>query len=277
MIGIEWDVAASLTTVRGTLNFNVFPGLILDPNNCSATKTIRAAVDPIPQGDGDILHRRFLTGYTYKLTCQAFDTSSSASCLGDARQLFEELGLHLSAMLRDPGRYCWQPSGYSDKRALDQTFWLEGVTQNFATGGIWQASFSFDSPYPYAIDLFENTTTISGFGSITLAGNTDFYPVIRVHGPVPKGNNFVIGNATTGQAITYDTNLPGALPLAGGDYAEISTFNGTIYKNGNQDDLSAGIDPTLSNFDPALILTTGFNSLISTGASSDWLWNNPWA
>lgn len=274
MIGIEWDQPASLTTNAGTLNFNVFPGLHLDPKQCSATKTIRAPVDPVPQGDGDIIHRRFLTGYIYKLVAQAYETQNEIACLDSARNMFETLGLHLNAMLRSPGRYCWTPSNYGDNRALDQAQWFEGVSQSLGDGGVWQAEFSIDSPFPYVIDLTQQTVTVTGAGNTwTNLGNTDFYPVIKVNGPT---SGFTLTNATTLQSILYNAGLPGALPIPGGSYAEIDTFKGTIYMNGSGADLSAGIDPTLSNFDLALVLIPGLNTLFSTGASSDWLVNNSW-
>lgn len=277
MIGIEWDQPASLTTSAGTLNFNTFPGLHLDPKQCAATKTIRAPVDPVPQGDGDIIHRRFLTGYIYKLVVQAFETQSEIACLSSARAMFENLALHLHAMLRSPGRYCWIPSNYGDTRALDQAQWFEGVTQSLGDGGVWQAEFSIDSPFPYAIDLTQQTISVSVPVVITNAGNTDFYPVIKVYGPISSGSLFYLVNSTTSQQIAYNTNLPGALPIPGGSYAEIDTFKGTIYMNGSGADLSAGIDPTLSNFDLAFVLIPGANTVDTFNATADYLVNNAWA
>lgn len=285
MIGIEWDVPASLTTNAGTLNFNVFPGLVLDPKQCSATKTIRAPIDPIPQGDGDIIHRRFQTGYTYKLTAQAFESVNAIACNSDARLMFEELALHLYSMLRDTGRYCWIPSNYGDTRALDQAQWFEGVTQTLGDGGVWQASFSIDSPFPYAIDLTQTSPSISAnaAAAVTNSGNTDFYPVFKVYGPIPAGDGFSVINDTTLQGLVYNTNLPGALSIPGGSYAEIDTFKGTIYMNGNGADLSAGIDPVLSNFDLALVIVPGVNNFEFSGlplfstATVTILMNNSWS
>lgn len=273
MIGIEWDVAASLTTNAGTLNFNVFPGLILDPHSCSATKLLRAPVDPIPQGDGDIIHRRFQNGYVYKIATQAFESNTAIACAADARSMGEELGRHVFAMLNAPGRYCWSPSGYGDNRALDQARWFTGVTQSIGTGGVYQYEFEIDSPFPYAIDLTQTTPTISGGGSITNNGNTDFYPVVQIQGP---STGFSVISDTLLEGIFYDSTRAGALTIPGGQYAEWDTFKGTIYLNGDGADMSAGINPDLSNLAGPFRLIPGVNYLESNGASSVFLMNNAW-
>lgn len=275
MIGIQWDVPASLTTTAGTLNFNTFPGLILDPHQCAATKEVRATNDPIPQGDGDIFHRRWLTGYIYKLVAQAFTDESTASCLDDGRLLLEELALHLEAMRNSPGRYCWLPSNYGDTRALDQAQWLTGVTQTLAEGGIIQVEFEIDSPFPYVIDLTQISTNVPASTLITIAnlGNITFYPVIQVQGPATN-DIWTVNNTTTGDGIVYDQTRPGAVTMGGGDYAEIDTFKNTIYLNGNQADMSAGIDPTQSVF---LTLEPGNNVMETTDVSAVFLTNNAWA
>jgi hypothetical protein len=274
MIGIEWDQPASLTTNAGTLNFNAFPGLILDPHQCSATKTLRAPVDPIPQGDGDIIHRRFQTGYIYKLVCQAYETANEIACLDSARLMFEALGKHLFSMLRDTGRYCWTPSNYGDNRALDQAQWFEGVTQTLGDGGVWQAEFSIDSPFPYVIDLTQTSPVANPGVTITNAGNADFFPVIQIQGPLLAGASCTITNGS--QVIVYDTSLPGAVTLGGADYAELDTFKGTIFKNGSDADCSASINPETSDFDLGFVIHPGANSITSVGANSLFLMNNAW-
>lgn len=275
MIGIEWNVPASLTTDAGTLNFNTFPGLILVPGSCAANKVIRAPVDPVPQGDGDILHRKWQTGYQYKLVCQAWETENSIACDEDARLLGEQLGLHLYAMLRSRGRYCWTPTNYGDNRALDEAYWFEGVTQSLSDGGIVQFEFSIDSPFPYAIDLTQQAIALTDGGTTTItnAGNCDFYPVIQVQGPT---SGFNLSNFTALQGLNYDASRPGADPIAGGHYAEIDTFKGTIYLDGDGADLSAGIDPEVTNLEEPLKVMAGANDFQIVGASATVLMNHSW-
>lgn len=272
MIGIEWDVPASLNTNAGTLNFNVFPGLILVPDQCSCTKTIRAPIDPIPQGDGDILHRRYQTGYQYKLVAQAWETESEIACAPATRTLGETLGLHLFSMLRSPGRYCWLPTNYGDRRALDQAYWFAGVTQTIVSGGITQYEWEIDSPFPYVIDLTQTSPSVSGVTNLTNSGNTDFYPVIQIQGPAVY---LQVYNLTTGEGITYDSLRPGARTISG--YGEIDSFKGTIYENGNGADLSAGIDPTLGNLEGPFRLIPGVNQISVTGGTAVFLLNNAWS
>lgn len=284
MIGIEWEVASSLTTTAGTLNFNTFPGLILDPSQCQATKDIRPPKTPVPGGDGDLIHRRFQTGYVYDLVVKAFETDSLPSCTSDARLLFENLALHLYAMLNDAGRYCWTPTGYGDNRALDDARWFSGVKVTLTTGGIWQAEFQIDSPFPYVIDLTQTSPTIVGSGPLTNSGNTAFYPVIKVLGPVGAAhgqgggfNGFSVINDTLLQGIIYDAGRPGAIGWDVGSYAEIDTYKGTIFLNGDGADLSAGIDPTLTNLENPLALVPGVNNMEANGADATFLLNNAWA
>jgi hypothetical protein len=275
MIGIEWEVATSITTIAGTLNLNTYPGLILDPNKCSAVKTLRAPKDPVPQGDGDIIHHRWTNGYVYNLVAQAMVDSETCAGGAQLRLIGEELGLHLQAMLNNAGRYCWQPTGYGDRRALDEARWFVEVGQTLISGGITEFSWSIDSPFPYVIDLTQQAITIVGSGPITNSGNTNFYPVIKVQGPVTTG--FSVINDTLLQGIVYDVGRPGALPIPGGSYAEIDTYKGTIFMNGSGADLSAGIDPTLTNLEDPFVLAPGVNDLESNGANSIFLVNNAWA
>lgn len=284
MIGIEWEVATSLTTTAGTLNFNTFPGLWLDPGNCSATKDIRAPKDPVPQGDGDVIHHRWLTGYVYDITAHAFTNEDTCSPQPEARLLFEELGLHLTAMLNNAGRYCWLPTGYGDTRALDEARWFGGAKVSLGSGGIWQVQFQIDSPFPYAIDLTQTTPTITTFGSITNNGNSPFYPVIQVQGPIGSsagqgtGNGFAVINGTLNKGMVYDAGRPGAVSFGGGHYAEIDTYNGTIYLDGNGADLSAGIDPLLTNLEDPFTLIPGVNNIsTSNSVAAKFLVNNAWA
>lgn len=283
MIGIEWEVPAALTTTAGTLNFNTYPGLILDPHQCAATKDVRPPKDPVPQGDGDIIHHRWLTGYVYKLVARAFAAQDTPACDDDARLLIENLGLHLTAMLNDPGRYCWIPTNYGDTRALDESRWFSGVIQTLSEGGIYQVEFEIDSPFPYVIDLTQTSPTISGSGSISNNGNCPFYPVIQVQGPVgtdrgqSSGNGFSVINDTLLEGIVYDRGRPGAIGWDVGEYAEIDTYKGTIFLNGDGADLSAGIDPTLTNLGDPFVLIPGVNNIEANGADALFLVNNSWS
>ena len=78
----------------------------------------------------------------------------------------------------------------------------------------------------------------------------------------------------TGEAIVYlGPSLPGGQSIGGGEYAEIDTFRNTIFLNGDEDDLAAGVVIEDSDF---WGLEVGNNVLDSSGPNFDVLWNIPW-
>lgn len=292
MPNVEWEIPHEIVSPEGSLVLNTVDGSTgrcyqIFPDTYRIGPTLRVTQDNISQGDGSVLHPRWKTGITvtlrigfhiHEITTQP---DYVPACGADLREMNEELTLHLNALrqlLNVQQRLYWTPTGYGDRRMLDQIqvlSWLEPSVDGTET---FQA-FSFESPFPYAIDATENTTSIaaSGTATITNSGNAGFSPVVKVNGPA---FGFTITNANDVDslgnplAIVYDSSRPGALVIAPGNYVELDFFRGTAYLNGNSSNLIAGIDPTLSDF---WHLVPGDNDISITGAGCDVLWNNAWA
>ena len=274
---IEWDRASTLRSPLGDLDLNqtITVGgnsciYLVDPGRSKATRGMRATVDNVPQGDGEIFHRRFSNGVEFALVIQLWETTNLPACDELARLMQEELVMHLEAMKNDTGRYLWQPTNYGDERMLDEARWLVDVDEALGEGQIWELTFTIDSPLPYVIDSTQASPTISGTSSITNNGNVPFFPVIQPQGAF---TDFTITNNTTGLTIVYDDDRPGAQSVGASDYAEIDTFRNSIYLNGDEDNLAPGIDPLLTDY---FVLEPGLNSITCTGASCIFLVNHAW-
>jgi hypothetical protein len=109
-------------------------------------------------------------------------------------------------------------------------------------------------------------------------GTAEFLPVFqvnRLNGVTGGGavSAFTITNDTTGEQFVYDSSFPGAIPIPGGHYGEIDSFEETIFEDGNGADLDAGVDE-LNSLYPRLV--TGDNDITVDGADADILWQNAW-
>lgn len=270
---IEWTNAAVLRTSEGDLAINALSGdrYLCVRDGCEASRTLRVVSDPVPQGDGEIFHRRFTDGTQIDLTFQLWQDDAPA-CGAAVRVMYETLAQHLSAILNEGGRYLWLPTDYSDQRMMDEARWLSPIVQTYAEGGIVQVAFSIDSPFPYFIDSLQETIPmLDGVPLIvTNDGNASYYPVFLVQGPA---TDFTIENADNGLQIVYDSGRPGALALGSGDYAEIDCYRNTIYLNGIGANLKPGIDPEQTDY---FTIDPDVNNLEITGADADLLFNNAW-
>lgn len=272
---IEWTNASLLrVTALGDLPFMAATGAryLLDQRGCKSSRTLRVVSDPIPQGDGEIFHRRFTDGTQIDFTIQLWDDASPA-CAAVMRVMYEDLSQWLGAMLNTSGRYVWQPSGVGvDMRMMDEARWLSPLDVEWLDGGIVQVKFSIDSPFPYYIDSTQDSIVLPDGVPVVITneGNADFFPVIQVDGPT---SGFTITNAATGQQIDYDASRPGAASIGGGDYAEIDTFQSKIYLNGDDDNLAAGIDPEATDY---FVIKPDANTVEITGADATLLMNNAW-
>lgn len=273
---IEWANAATLRTAQGDLDLNtaVSPGTpryLIDQSRSRATRGLRVTSDPVPQGDGEIFHRRFTDGTELELAVQLWHGDQPA-CGADARLMYEALSLHLSAMLNEPGRFLWLPTDYGDERMLDQARWLSPLRIEYGENALQTVTFAIDSPFPYMIDSTQLSQTIEHLDTdiIVNEGNADFYAVIKAHGDAAL---FSIENLTTGLQIFYDWTRPGAVPIDLGDYAEIDTFRNTVYRNGDEASLKAGIDVELTDFFP---LVPGENEIAVDGVDAEFLVNHAW-
>lgn len=287
----DWDMPFYLVTDLGSLTLNdaqgADGGFMLDVTQCKAGLQIRASKDNVPQSDGSILHKRFVTGYEMHFALSYWQAGvpgtpeAAPACrtsVLSVDEMNDTLMRQLRALVDGNGRILWQPP-YGDTRLLDQVKLWEApsvVVQNGLTG----VEFTVDSPFPYVIDYTQLTASFSGgttgLQTITNGGSAPFYPVWKVYGPT---TTFVITNVTTGELIEWDGSLPGVDPIGVSDYAEINTFNNTIYLNGDEDDLMPGINFETSDFFP---LHVGDQDLevtaIGSGAppDADLLYQNAW-
>lgn len=288
MPNLEWGIPISLTSPRGTIDFNTPTGpysptqrdlyfLDRDGGCKMTTGPVRVTSDNIPQGDGEIFHRRFLPG-TYvdlKVTlCQAGGgDAKEPACGEDLVRMMDSLALVLGVM-KDPslaGRLTWSPTGYGD-RLLTDCLWLTEFDQQGQEGTFQIVTFAIDSPFPYGIDSFQTVTPLSDGVPVTITngGNTDFSPVVQVYGPTSA---FVLHNNTTGELISYDAAFPGASAIPGGHYAEFDFFRNTVFEDGDGADLSAGIDQTDSDY---WTMPPGDSEFELDGADGQALTNGAW-
>jgi phage-related protein len=271
MPGIEWNVASSLTTPEGTLDLEdgaALDGYVHEADSCDAGLTVRSTVENIPQGDGDLIHSRFKGGYVLRLSWQLWDGGSIA--LGTTRrEMYEELLLHLNALMNADGRYRWTPTGGSDDRILDGLRLLEWPDPAVVQDSLKRVTVALDTRYPYALDLTEVDVVVAGSGTVTNDGNVPYFPVIEVAGPFTAftlTNETVVDDDGNPLQIVYDDSLPGAAAVASGHVAEITTFGGgKAYLDGSGANLKKGIDVTASEFFP---LAVGDNTITLTGAAS---------
>jgi len=288
----EWTVDFQITDPQGTLILNAQDPVtggyfMLDQARCSSRLPVRATVDEIPQGDGQINHKRWRGGYLAHLAIEMWETigdGGKPACDTLLREMIDHLGLHTNALVnpRSGARLIWVPSGYSDSRMIDQAQLLtDPVMTN--DGSIVSVEFDLDTPFPYYIDATEQQETWSGAGSSTdtqtvvNAGNTDFMPVFHVFGPATGftiTNNSAFDDDGNVLSLTYDSSLPGAADIDTGDFIFFDFFRNVAYRNGNLNNRKPGIDIRISDFFP---LVPGANEIEVFGADALLKWNNSWA
>lgn len=276
---IEFSIPFTLVSPLGELPINTDAGggavYRLIPDRCEIDQGIRAARDDMQGSDGWIFHNpRFKTGLSFRGALELYVGGGSELAIGtDRQEMFDTFMAHIDAMLDDSGRIRWQPDNDTDERMIDELWTL---ARPIPGGNLRkQIQFAFESPFPYAINKTQTTTSINGGATDTLdmIGNVrrGVYPVIHAHGATSA---FTIENQTTGLLIEYDDSLPGAVAIGGGDYVEIDTFRNTVVLNGDVDDRFAGINALTTDF---WTLIPGDNVIAPTGCNIDVLWNHGWA
>jgi hypothetical protein len=281
---IEYDQPGYLNTPIGNLLINQETAVgyfMLETPGVPSTplRPIRATKDPIPQGDGDILHRRYTNGTELTLPIQLWKTigdPGEPACGEDLRLMLEELALYVQSILNGRGRWFWTPSGYGDDRMLDECRWLVPFSRSLSSGRLTTVTFGIDSPFPCFVDAteqFASDTLAFDGGNVVLTndGNHDAYPVIHVLGTTASftiTNNSLVDQNGNPLEIVYD-----GTSIVTPDYAEIDVFRNTIYLNGNEANLKAGIDATETDY---FFLRPGDNDILVTGADAQFLWNNSW-
>jgi hypothetical protein len=291
MPNIEWDRAQTLITPYADVPLNqVTPTgnrVFLVQDDYKIVPSLRVSQDNRAQADGSVLHPRFKTGLVATFSVEYVtgveindDTGTlevEAACGTDLREMHEFLTGALNSirtLTPNDQRLKWSPSGASD-RILDFVQAL-AWTEPTVVEGITRVALAVESPFPYAVDLFQNDDTILDGATATLTndGTADSFPVMKVQGPTSA---FTITNHTTGLAVVWDSSRPGVSAIGGGDYAEIDFFRGTIFLNGSSSDLIAGFDPTATDIFPLVYTGGGVNSIGIVGADVEILWNRAWS
>lgn len=283
---VEWDVPARLETVLGTINFNdptvslSSPGYLpLVEASCKAERSLRVTTDKIPQGDGEIFHRRFRDGTEFTLAVQLWETESEIACGTQKRELYEQLIAHLNTLVNNPGRYFWQPSGYGDERMLEACRYNTPAEVTFEAG-VATVTFGIDSPFPYVIDKTQQVINVPNGTDVNIVlppFSADFFPVMKAIGPV---SYFTIENMDVTDEygdrliFAYDGTRPGAVNIGAGHYGEIVTFHETMYLDGNSTNLKPGIDPEITDY---FYLKAGGNRILPVGCDVTMLVNPAWS
>lgn len=286
----DWDVTFELITPEGSLFFNEpaqAEGLfLLDKAGCESGTEVRATADNVPQSDGSILHRGFLSGYATKFAMQYWAGIHLAACATTeptSQSMNDLLGKHLRSILNGGGRLLYNPTGeprrlIDDVRLIERLVVVEG-------DGLTGCSFTLASPFPYAIDFQQTLTQLSaGDPDATLDndGSSPFFPVFKVYGPFDTfelENANALDDAGNPMRIVYSSALPGAVAVGGGHYIEIDCFRNTVYLDGDGPSRKAGINIIESDFFP---LVVGDNLISISGGGSnaapdvDILWNPAW-
>ena len=295
MIG-EWENPWRLVSPAGTLTFNLDETnqfrFLLDPSKCSASLPVRVTADDVPQGSGQIPHRRWRGGYVIHLALELW-TYGERACGADVRKMLDTLGLHLNACENTgllpgapDGRLIWTPSVAAgdpaeDDRMITRAQLLQ-ITPPALADGTETVEFDMDTSFPYYIGFTQDSTDISDGATVAVPnlGNADFFPVIQAHGPTSGFsiiNLDVLDPDGSPLQMVYDASLPGGVAIAGGDYLEIDFFRQTAYLNGSGANRYAGIDMRSSDYFPLAPSELADNNLQVGGADITVLSNPAWA
>jgi Siphovirus-type tail component, C-terminal domain len=271
---LEFDIPFTIEAPFGDLNLNQQlsspeRNYIINAKSSVGRRRIRANTDDIPQGDGEIFHRRFTGGYEMQLAVQLWQNDAQVACDDILCQMRDELYGILWSMLNPPdddGRLLWTPScDAGGRRMLDRArlLSLEDPGEDQETGAA-EITFVIDTPFPYAISLAQQVVNLNGAGgTITNDGNVDFWPVIKMN-----SDGGTITNNTTGFEISIGSGCLGA-----GSFIEMDTFRDTAYVDGDQANAKPCIDALVTDFFP---LIPGVNQ-IDTSVSCDFLVNDAFA
>ena len=273
----DWSVSFELTSALYSatkLPFNTVHTLpsagtgiyLLRPDGCSQKNQVRATRNDVPQADGEILHRRFVSGMEMTLAIQLWQDMNNIACDDLQQEMLDELNGYLYQLINagdNVGRIEWDPA-YSDKRMLDDirllTYPEVSISQSLAA----EVLVTIDTQWPYEMDLAEERTNFASSVTLTNDGNRSTYPVFQINGPF---ETFVLTNLTTDYSFSYDEDQLGAPNITAGHYVEINTFRNTIFKDGNTSNCKPGVVMETSDF---FELASGANdiTLAVTGSGS---------
>lgn len=269
----NWSDLDKIVTVLTDLTLNAATGqrYVVLNDRCDAGADLRVTFDNIPESDGQLNHRQYLTGYKMRLAL-ALWSGAEPACGGEAQQMLDELGARLDALRGFLGnrRVVWTPEGMASRMINDLSLMEKPVVTVEPGGseGIVTVTFGLCSPFPYEMSEAEQTPASIADGAtetLTNMGSTRFWPVFKVNGATSA---FTISNAANGEEIVYNGTA-----IGGGSYVEIDCFRGTAYLNGDQASRLDGIDFLSTDF---FALEVGDNDVSINGASCDVLWNDAW-
>lgn len=292
----DWTVPFTFTTPQGEILFNQFDPTVgafynLVPSACSSSRETRADRTNRAQSSGEILHPHFSAGYVMTLKVTFWERDDEEACDDLLQTMADNLEKHVNAILGDfpvldlinVGRIQWSPRSPEGGPVRNDRM-LDGVrTQALPAESLdadgYALTFQLLSQIPYAWDAPETDTDIAGSGTVNLhnPGTANFYPVIEVHGPSTAFtiiNHSVVDFDGNPLKIVYDSDLPGANPIASGHDLELVFFNETAYLDRDVADYKAGIDPLRSDF---WTLQPGDNLIEIDGASCTVKWQAAWA
>lgn len=271
-------------------------GLIFQllPTSYKIVPNLRITDDNISQADGSALWPRWKTGLTatFEFKLMVRQSGGSVDYVPACGHLLQESWAwitYAANQLREFStdgslqRFLWTPTPptgmpfFSTRRMLDEVQlagWPELTWDDLDP----VVTFTLITPFPYAIDETQHVTTITDgnafeFSDFTAQSTSDFQPVYQVFGPT---TDFTITNSSTGKIIAYDSARPGAIVIPALHYAEIDTFKGTIFMDGDGADLDPGIDPTVTDYFPLSCLTPSVVTM-SGAPTMNVLWNNAYS
>jgi hypothetical protein len=289
-LNLEWSVDQSIVSPYGTVLLNQPMAVMSDGMAWLFDVAIdgyqivpakfRPVSDSFSQADGSSLQPPYIDGMVatmevaYWVCPNGVEASKTPACDEDLRLMDEFLMGCLNSLRTLPTdpttqQYRWRPSGSAEDRLLNGVMLGAWPVPDFSKGPPEvRLRFELASPYPFAVDdLILNTAIASGASAqVWNHGNCDALPVIRANGSTSA---FVLEDTDSGLLLSYDSSRPGAVAIAGGHYAEIDFFAGSVEKDGSPleaNNLIAGLDPSATNLFP---LPPGATTLAASGAAID--------
>lgn len=251
----------------------------LRPDACHLRNNVRSVKENVPQEDGSILHRRYLTGSEMDLAVQFWAPDDALACDELLQEMTDSFMGYAYGLLNagdDQGRVLWLPDGdssaFSSYRMLDDIRLLSYPVESGVTP--YELTLTVDCGLPYSEDFTQDNPSIPG--TATNYGNRPTYPVMKLYGTF---SGVTVTNTTTGSVWQYDGTLPGAATVTSPNYLEVNVFNNTVYLNGSGANRMAGVIMTTSDF---FSLVPGNNTITvsytgGAGGASLMLVNGAWA
>jgi hypothetical protein len=261
---------------------------LLDEQQCSFDITVRATKSDVPQADGSILHHRFLTGVEMTLVIQLWQTANRPACDSLLREMHDDVMGSFRSLLNaedNQGRLAWNIDGGNERMVDDLRLLVYPAYRKTDPLGI--VTVTVDSQFPYAQDLNQTRTSCADGvpETLTNTGSSSYQPVFLVN----MFNTVIGGSAVHDFTITltqgpnsvqfvFDDSLPGGPPISASRFAEINTFENTIYQKVTEGgvagaNLKASVDELSSEY---MEFPIGTFDIQIDGCDMDVLWAPAW-